>query len=161
GDMDSLFQHWLSQRPKKVLQNWKKFEAEKLGHFVSRSFYPGLRKGFVFKNGPDQYVVLAQADFLREVYHCGLGYELPLRYTPKSKKEESTKEKRSQLTSALLSEVYRSNQIDWYGKLAGYRAGLHNINGTKLLITESPKFVEAKESDWTFIRNFTYSLLRD
>jgi hypothetical protein len=158
--MDKLFKDWLKKQPKSVLQDRGKFETAKVEHFGLRVFYPGTHKGYVFLAETGVYVGLSEKALLRELYVSGLGFKMKprtLKHAAKSN-EEITPEEKSRLTALVLSHAHRNNQIDWYGNLAGYPQGFQVINNRKILVLESPEFIEPHKGSCEFTLDFIKSL---
>jgi hypothetical protein len=49
--------------------------------------------------------------------------------------------------------------MQFVGEVAGHRAGMHEFNGARFLVTKGPTIIEAGEGDGEFIRNFLMRLL--
>lgn len=47
------------------------------------------------------------------------------------------------------------------GALAGYRAGVHEVNGARILVTETPRLVEPRPGDWPTIGRLVETMLAD
>jgi hypothetical protein len=52
----------------------------------------------------------------------------------------------------ILRYISEENRIDYAGPLAGRKTGIREFNGTKILVTESPKLVIPEKGDWSGIR---------
>ena len=60
-----------------------------------------------------------------------------------------------------LSTIQKRHDVAYAGPLAGYRAGLHDIEGKRVLVTESPRLIEPALGDWPTIRALIERLLHD
>jgi hypothetical protein len=157
--MDLLFRQWLKKQSKPILRDQKKFEAAKIEHFGRRVFYPGTHKGYVFLAEESVYVGLSEKALLRELYVSGLGFKMKPRASKHAARseEEISLEDKARLTAITLSHAHRNNQIDWYGNLAGYPQGFQVVNNRKILILESPEFIEPRKGSC----EFTLKLIHD
>lgn len=66
-------------------------------------------------------------------------------------------------TAADLAMIWlnQNNRVSYAGLLAGYRAGLHEISGTRILVTESSRLITPMPGDWVTIRLLVESLFFD
>jgi hypothetical protein len=74
--------------------------------------------------------------------------------------------RRSRLDSELLPEVDQlilriqdERHVAYAGPLAGYSCGTHIINGSKVLVTQSPKLITSKPGSWPTIRTLFDNML--
>ena len=51
-----------------------------------------------------------------------------------------------------LMWLMQNHRVVYAGPLAGYKSGIHEISGTKILVTESPVFITPKAGDCSTIR---------
>src|SRR5205085_2180900 len=51
-----------------------------------------------------------------------------------------------------IVDVQRGANVDYAGPLAGYDGGVYDINGRRVLVTESPKVVRPAEGNWPTLR---------
>jgi hypothetical protein len=51
--------------------------------------------------------------------------------------------------------------VNYAGELAGYPAGCHEISGSKILVTKSPKLITPKDGHWPVIGRFIETLLTE
>src|SRR6516162_4420984 len=59
----------------------------------------------------------------------------------------------------ILVDLQRRRSVDYAGPLAGYDRGLLHYNDTKILVTESPKFIEPVKGHWPVFNEFLENLL--
>lgn len=57
--------------------------------------------------------------------------------------------------------LMQNHSVCYAGALAGHRAGLHEIEGARILVTETPRFVEPKSGNWPTIRLLIETLFDD
>ena len=57
--------------------------------------------------------------------------------------------------------LIQNKAVAYAGLLAGYTAGLHDLNGADVLVTESPKFIHPKNGSFNTILKFLTTLFRD
>lgn len=60
---------------------------------------------------------------------------------------------KGQLSSAdeCLLAIDEEQNIAYAGPLAGYKSGIYEMNGQKVLVTDSPRLIEPKEGEWRII----------
>src|SRR5258708_11155374 len=58
-----------------------------------------------------------------------------------------------------LLEIQRNFHIGYAGKLAGYKAGLIEQNGERILVTASPHYIEPEDGKFPVIEQFLNGLL--
>ena len=61
----------------------------------------------------------------------------------------------------ILSRLVKEHDVAFAGPLAGYDSGLHDILGSRVLVTESPKLVQAKQGEFPTVRAVVEGLLGD
>ena len=66
----------------------------------------------------------------------------------------------SDADSCILN-IQSSQNADYVGPLAGYRAGPHRINKSLVLVTESPSLIEPKEGEWPIIERLLCGMFND
>lgn len=59
----------------------------------------------------------------------------------------------------VVQAVERQKQVAFAGPLAGHKAGFYNRGGKRFLVTSDQPFLEAKEGDWTPLREFWRRML--
>ena len=57
--------------------------------------------------------------------------------------------------------LIQNRAVAYAGSLAGYRAGLHEIEGRRILVTDSPRRLEPKAGEWPLIKKLIESQLAD
>lgn len=57
--------------------------------------------------------------------------------------------------------LIQNHAVAYAGPLAGYRAGVHEVNGSRILITENPRWIVPKPGDWPTIRELVTTLFAD
>lgn len=58
-----------------------------------------------------------------------------------------------------LNYIQVSNNVCYAGPLAGHKAGLYTDSGARVLVTSSPKLIEAKKGEWKTFRSFIERML--
>ena len=64
----------------------------------------------------------------------------------------------SDVDQALL-RIQQEQNVAYANRLAGYEAGCHEMNGNKILVTESPKPIEPREGEWPLIAHILEGML--
>ena len=57
--------------------------------------------------------------------------------------------------------LIQNHAVSYAGPLAGYRAGIHENNGVRILVTDSPRLIDPKPGNWPLIKKLIESLLAD
>jgi hypothetical protein len=57
------------------------------------------------------------------------------------------------------AETCMTVKADWAGPLAGWRIGLHDVNGSKILVTRTYKLLEPKRGNWNLVRAILLEML--
>jgi hypothetical protein len=57
--------------------------------------------------------------------------------------------------------IMQNHAVSFAGALAGYRAGVHELNGDRILVTESPRLVVPAEGEFPTIERLILSLFAD
>jgi hypothetical protein len=52
-----------------------------------------------------------------------------------------------------LLDIQRKQNVSYAGKLAGHNAGFYQINGNKVLVTESPRLIVPVQGQWPLLRS--------
>jgi hypothetical protein len=60
-----------------------------------------------------------------------------------------------------LVRIQREQDVQYAGALAGYRMGVHEIMNNRILVTESPTFIEPRAGGWLTIQAFLEGLLKE
>jgi hypothetical protein len=72
--------------------------------------------------------------------------------------------KDTELTSPLdrtFTALQKRHKVDYAGPLAGYRTGLIEYNGNKILITRGPKLIDPVKGDFPTIAEYLTGMLRE
>lgn len=112
------------------------------------AFYDVRSKEFLIQDEHGEWIGLAEAQFKRVLRRHGVSAAVD-RATGMSAQD-----------SAILEYQMRKN-VGWSGSLAGYKAGLYETGGTRILVTSSPKIIEPAEGDWSLLRGVIKGLLGD
>ena len=55
--------------------------------------------------------------------------------------------------------IRQENDVQWAGPLAGYQPGIHEMCGTRLLVTQGPKIIKGAKGDWQKLKTLMSELL--
>jgi len=72
---------------------------------------------------------------------------------------ERLKDERVSQVSSLLNAIQRSKDIDYADSLAGYKTGIYQINEHRILVRDSPKFIQAKPGEWRRLKGIIFNML--
>ncbi len=61
----------------------------------------------------------------------------------------------------VMDDVRKTRDVEYAGPLAGYPTGSYVIENRRVLVTESPKFIEAEDGDFVVLRKLMTNLLKD
>ena len=115
-------------------------ELEPLG------YYDSIRKEYLIKNPAGRWLALAVASMKRRLRAMG--------YTPRTGDTVSE-------VDSMLIEMEDKYDVSYAAPLAGRMAGFHQHNATRVLVTESPQFIQTQQGDWplidTIIKNLFFS----
>lgn len=51
-----------------------------------------------------------------------------------------------------IREIEQDRRVDWTGELAGFRSGIHEVNGVRVLVTRELQLIQPRQGDWPIIR---------
>jgi len=111
-------------------------------------FYQKYSKEYLICNKRKAWLSLNENQFKKELAHRGLNNRI--------QKGESISE-----ADSFIIKLRDTKDIDYSGPLAGYSAGFYDMNGYRVLVTESPKIIHPKEAAWPTIDKFIAGLLYD
>lgn len=107
-------------------------------------YYDAGTRQYWIRNNRDGWIEIRESSLRRHLR--SLGY-----------KQKSDGDGLSQIEEALNS-CQTSKDVVYAGPLAGYKSGLHEIAGARILVTTSPKFIEAVQGEWPTLRQFLENL---
>lgn len=61
----------------------------------------------------------------------------------------------------MLVRIQQENDVAFAGSIAGYRAGICEVFGSRILVTESPKLIEPCPGEWSVLKKVLEGLLND
>jgi hypothetical protein len=163
--MDPLFVLFLHALSASVKANPKKLWQRIKAHFVSRTWYYGLKKSYYLDAGDNNFVPLSKDGLAEEMLVRGLFHspKIPLRkatlkHQPKNVKPKD-KEKEKHKFTEFLSTVRETHRVDWVGELAGHFPGPTNINGVPCLILRGPQLIQPVKGPDKAVYQVVHSLL--
>ena len=109
------------------------------------AFYYDSGRGFWIPKERGGWVLVNESALRRELKLCG--------FSPFENGEMI-----SDLDRAI-SEIQKRQDVSYSGPLAGYRAGLYEILGLRVLVTESPAFIEPTPGECPLIRGILTAML--
>ena len=69
-------------------------------------------------------------------------------------------ERLSQVDETVV-DIQNGQNIDYAGSLAGWNAGVHEINGKRILVRDSPALIEPEPGDWPMLQGIINNMLGD
>lgn len=108
----------------------KPTEPEPLG------YYDSTRKEYLIKNPAGRWQSHSVASMKRRLKAMG--------YSPRAGDTVSE-------VDTMLIELEDKHDVSYAAPLAGHMAGFHQHQATRILVTESPQLIPAKEGDWPII----------
>lgn len=105
-------------------------------------FYDEETSKYVRKNEAGTWVTLSEGQFMRHL-----------------KKDRGIRDKPVQgkiISPAheLLSEIENNRRVAFTGVIAGYPAGVHQVAGRRVLVTEDPVWIEPRQGEWPILHKF-------
>ncbi len=100
-------------------------------------------------NNHGGWIRLSPPDMKIQLQHRGLSPKRP----PKSNCL-------SEVDEAIII-IQNEEYIEFAGPLAGHKSDLYEYHGKRILVTDSPHFIESKPGDWPTINKFLVGLLRE
>ena len=110
--------------------------------------YYGAKGQWFFPNGKDGYSRLKDGQAATMIAEHGFSRKNP-------DEQGNTKCDRAMMW------LIQNKSVAYAGLLAGYVAGLHDLNGADVLVTESPRFIAPKNGAFNTAHKFIISLLKD
>lgn len=103
-------------------------------------------KSYFMKNDRGNYIAHGIPDVRRRLVRLGVS---------------DTRGKNQLLSDfdVFMDDVNHKHDVDYAGPLAGYLVGPHSIQNRRVLVTEPPHFIEAKEGEWNTIHQILRGLL--
>jgi len=111
-------------------------------------YYYGARGQWFFPNGADGYSRLKDSQAATMIAEHGFSKKHP-------DEQGNTKSDRAMMW------LIQNRSVAYAGLLAGYPAGLHNLNGELVLVTESPRFIEPRAGSFNTIHKLLTTLFAD
>jgi hypothetical protein len=109
-------------------------------------YYDSGTKDFWATNNRRGWIKIGSSDVRRWLAQRG--------FRSRPKNDENV----SQIDS-LLTAIQRSNDVDYAGPLAGYRAGVFVINTSRILVKDSPVLIQPSPGTWTLLRGIIENML--
>jgi hypothetical protein len=109
-------------------------------------FYDPNRTMFWAPNSRDGWVTIKTSDVRRWLKERGCRNE--------AKGKESVSE-----IDSLLTIFQREFDVDYAGSLAGYRRGLYEVGGKRILVKDSPVLIEPKPGKWPLLQGIIRNML--
>ncbi len=115
---------------------------------VEEFYYEKHSKEYLIRNQRMSWMSLAEGQFKQELAHRG--------FATSKKKDENVSE-----ATAFIINLRDTKDIDYAGPLAGYSAGFYEMNGYRVLVTESPQIIQPVAGEWPTIKKLIQGLLFD
>lgn len=111
-------------------------------------YYERFKKEYLLRNQRGTWLSLAESQFKKELI---------------SRNVSGVKDKTEVLSEVDQKLIYLRafHDIDYAGKLAGYDEGFYDMNGQRILVTESPRLLAPQAGDWSMLQAFISGLLVD
>jgi len=109
-------------------------------------FYDHTRTLFWAPNSHEGWIIIKISDVRRWLEERGCG--------SKPKKGEKVSE-----IDTLLNVIQREFDVEYAGSLAGYRHGVYQVNGKRILVKDSPTLIEPRAGSWPLLRGIITNML--
>lgn len=113
---------------------------------VEKYYYHQEVSRFMRKNAAGQWISLNESAFIRH-----LRKEHRLRDKPAPGKLMSP-------AHDVVWDVENNHRIDYAGVIAGYRSGLHELAGRRVLVTQDQSFITPAKGEWPLIKKYLEGL---
>jgi len=123
---------------------WKPIESPKPEAF----YYDKSRKEYLLQNKRKCWLSLAETQFKKELAHRGM--------RPHKEKHENLSE-----ADEFIIQLRDERDVDYVGSLAGYASGFYEIDGRRVLVTDSPAIIKPSPGTWENIDAIISGLLLD
>jgi len=111
-------------------------------------FYDKNNKEYLLKNQRKCWLALSESQFKKELAHRGL--------RPHKEKGENVSE-----ADEFIIKLRDTRDVDYVGSLAGYSSGFYEIDGRRVLVTDSPVIIDPCPGTWENIDAIISGLLLD
>lgn len=112
------------------------------------AYYDTGRGGFWTQNSRGEWIPFTESSLRRLLKHEQLCHIFS--------KEEQTHE-----LEKLLIDLQKTHDVAYAGSIAGYKSGLHDICGQRVLVTTGPRLIVPRDGDWNTLKTFLAELLGD
>jgi len=123
---------------------WKPVELPKPEEF----FYDKNQKEYLLKNKRKCWLSLSETQFKKELAHRGM--------RPHKEKGENLSE-----ADEFIIQLRDERDVDYVGSLAGYNSGFYEIDGRRILVTDSPNIIKPVAGEWNNIGSLILNMLLD
>jgi hypothetical protein len=119
-----------------------------LGSLLQRfaTYYDPDRSCYWTKNARSSWIKVSGDDVSRHLSELG--------YRTRARQGEACSE-----TARILNRIQKTMDVEYAASLAGYKKGILEYRGKRLLILDSPIFVTPVHGDWTLLAGFLLNLL--
>ena len=128
----------------KKTKEWKPTELPKPEAF----YYDKNQKEYLLKNRRKCWLSLSETQFKKELAHRGM--------RPHKEKGENVSE-----ADEFIIQLRDDRDVDYVGSLAGYASGFYEIDGRRVLVTDSPTIIKPSPGTWENIDAIMSGLLLD
>jgi hypothetical protein len=109
-------------------------------------YYDGHSKGYFIRNDRGLWISISEGSAKRHLKGQGFGTDIP----------------EGQALSRLdecVSAIQLQQDVSYAAPLAGYDAGLREINNKRILVTDSPRLIEPAEGEWPLLASIFEGML--
>jgi hypothetical protein len=115
---------------------------------IEEFYYEKYSKEYLLRNKRKSWMALTETQFRKELAYRGMN--------TRTQKGENISE-----ADEFIIKLRDTRDIDYAGPLAGYKSGFYEINGNRVLVTESPKIITPAFGEWKTIESLIQGLLYD
>jgi len=130
-----------------IFKKTKGWEAKELPQPES-FYYDKNKKEYLLKNKRKCWLSLSEMQFKKELAHRGM--------RPHKEKGENVSE-----ADEFIIQLRDDRDVDYVGSLAGYASGFYEIDGRRVLVTDSPTIIKPSPGTWENIDTIMSGLLLD
>jgi hypothetical protein len=141
NEIIALTQKTDQKKPPETLSDLTNADEEKF-------YYEKHSKEYLLRNQRKSWMSLSESQFKKELAHRGMN---------------SCKEKGENVSEVdeFIINLRDTKDIDYSGPLAGYTSGFYEMNGFRVLVTESPQIIQPSVGDWPTLEKLIHGLLLD
>ncbi|MFA5151118.1 MAG: hypothetical protein WC554_01015 [Clostridia bacterium] len=131
-----------------IILEFKPINQPSISTTIEEFYYDKYSKEYLLCNKRKSWLSLSESQFRKELAYRGM--------RTRTEKCENVSE-----VDEFIINLRNTRDVDYAGPLAGYNSGLYEMNGYRVLVTESPSIITSGHGEWNTIKSYISGLLRD